>query len=143
MSGYDPQVGSVHKGGLVGQQEGVWVFLPAAERLSSAARRGRRSGPAPTGVCGPDRVCRRAEIGFAGNGRQRTLVGGHKFNAVTNFLLQRQALEEQGVEIPNAVLVVVPVLEFRAVDDVADLFDTQRAVHEEERLLRDGGLVTF
>src|SRR5438034_5441732 len=62
-----------------------------------------------------------------------------EFNALSDFLLKRQALEEQFVEIADAGLVGLLFLEFLSLDHMAHLFDDQRAVHQEERLLRGGG----
>ena len=71
------------------------------------------------------------------------MVRRDELKAVAHLLLGRPPLEEQFVEIADAVFVGLLLLEFLSLDDVAHLLDDERAVHEEERLLRHGGFVAF
>ena len=81
-----------------------------------------------------------------GDGVHFGLLGlflGDEADSHVDFLGSRLALEHDAVEREDAAQIVVGPCEFAAGDDAAGDVHGHRAVHQEERLLRDDGGRTF
>src|SRR5258708_91319 len=116
---------SVYKRRLIGQQQRVGILLPAAERFSCRARRGGGPGLALPLVDLPDGIRDRPDDRRVQNRFLGRMICRDELDALADFLLKRQALEEQFVEIADAGLVSLLFLEFLSLDNIAHLFDHQ------------------
>src|SRR2546422_1004499 len=151
MSGnsrFRPFRDSIHERRFVRLEKSMGIFLPGAERWAHSGSARTLAGALP--LPGAELLSLRcAIIQIVGHRSYRAfsdgslLCGGNLGDEIQpQFELFRagRTLPYPSIEKTNARLIVVATSKLRQANEFPGLLDDERAVHEEEGLLRDGRL---